>query len=215
MMWQPEIDDPFRIVRLGDFRIDRRRVYPEVVMTAPVGRPDAPEFGSNVSHYIARVPEPDPREPLAAQPRELFQLLSPVTEENASYRYGPGKWSIRQTIGHLADTERVLSYRAMCFARGETKELPGFDENLFVAHAPFDDRTLEDLKAEFAAVRASTVLLFRHMPMDAWLRRGVANRNPVSVRALAFTIVGHVRHHIAILGERYLPGMPAREEQGA
>jgi hypothetical protein len=184
-------------------------------MTAPVGRPDPAEFANNVAHYIARVPEDDPHTPLAVQVDELFSVLAPVTERTASYRYEPGKWSIRQTIGHLADTERVLSYRAMCFARGETKELPGFDENLFVAHAPFDDRTLEDLKAEFAAVRASTVFLFAHMPADAWLRRGVANRNPASVRALAFTIVGHVRHHIALLNERYLPGLGVRGEQGA
>jgi hypothetical protein len=184
-------------------------------MTAAVGRPEPAEFASNVAHYIARVPEDDPRPPLAKQVDELFSLLLPVTEHTASYRYEPGKWSIRQTIGHLADTERVLSYRAMCFARGETKELPGFDENLFVAHAPFDDRTLEDLKAEFAAVRAATILLFRHLSAEAWLRRGVANRNPASVRALAFTIVGHARHHLVILGERYLPGLRAREEHPA
>jgi hypothetical protein len=184
-------------------------------MTAPVGRPDAAEFGRNVAHYLARVPEDDPRAPLAAQVDELFSILSPVTERTASHRYEPGKWSVRQTIGHLADTERVLSYRAMCFARGETKELPGFDESLFVAHASFDDRTLDDLKAEFAAVRASTLLLFRHMPTEAWGRRGIANGNPASVRALAFTIIGHVRHHIAILGERYLPGLRARGEHGA
>jgi hypothetical protein len=183
-------------------------------MTAPVGRPERIEYADNVAHYIARVPEGDPRAPMAAQIQDLFDALSDVTEENAVYRYAPGKWSIRQTIGHLADTERVLGYRALCLARGETKELPGFDENLYVEMAPFDSRTVEDLKAEFAAVRASTILLFQHFPSDAWKRRGAANGNPASVRGLAYTIVGHVRHHIALLQERYLPGLRVRGDAG-
>jgi len=170
-----------------------------------IGRPDPGEFGNNVAHYISRVMEDDPRAALETQLEQLFAVLSPVTEENASHRYAPGKWSIRQTIGHLADTERVLSYRALCFARGETKELPGFDEDTYVAHAAFDERTVEDLKTELTAVRNSTRQLFANLPREAWLRRGVANGNPASVRALAYTIVGHMRHHIAILDERYLP----------
>ena len=178
-------------------------------MTTPVGRPRSDEYWEGVAHYIARVSEDDPRGPMAAQIQDLAAAFSPVTEANAGYRYAPGKWSIRQTLGHLADTERVLSYRALCLARGETKELPGFDEDTYVAHAAFDQRTLEDLMAEFAAVRASTVLLFSHLPSDAWLRRGRANGNPASVRGLAYTIVGHARHHIAIFNERYLPGLSA------
>jgi hypothetical protein len=178
-------------------------------MTTPIGHPDPTEFGTNVAHYIARVHEDDPRAPMVAQMKDLTDALSPVTEANAAHRYAPAKWSIRQTIGHLADTERVLSYRALCLARGETKELPGFDEDTYVANAPFDQRTLEDLRAEFAAVRASTILLFGHLPPEAWLRRGTANGKPTSVRGLAYVIVGHVRHHIAILEERYLPGLRA------
>jgi len=174
-----------------------------------IGRPTSEEVSNAVAHYVARVPEDDPRAPMRAQPEELFAMLADVTDETASYRYAPDKWSIRQTIGHLADTERVLSYRALCFARGERQSLPGFDENSYVDHAPFDARSVDDLKAEFATVRASTILLFEHFTPEAWLRRGFANGNPASVRGLAYTIVGHVRHHMAILAERYVPGLRA------
>jgi hypothetical protein len=174
----------------------------------PIGRPEPAEYSQTVAHYIARVPEDDPLASMAPQVHEFRDRLSHVTEAAAGHRYAPGKWTIRQTVGHLADTERILGYRALCLARGERAPLPGFDENAYVDQAPFEARTLADLLAEFAAVRESTRHLFDALGADAWLRRGVANGNPISVRGLAYTIVGHVRHHTTILEERYFPGLP-------
>ena len=172
-----------------------------------VGRPNSFEYSDTVAHYIARVPEDDPRVPMADQTRELLAAMSVVTESNASHRYAPGKWSIRQTIGHLTDTERILGYRALCLARGEQTPLPGFDENAYVELAPFDSCSLEDLKADFATARDCIVRFFQKLDRDAWLLRGTANCRPASVRGLAYTMVGHVRHHMAILHERYFPGI--------
>lgn len=177
------------------------------MMRVPSGRPAPSEYSDFQQPYVSKVPEDDPLAPMSVQPDELAALLSVVSEHNAGYRYAPGKWSIRQTIGHLSDTERILSYRAVCIARGEQGSLLAFDEDAYVAHAAFDDRTFEDLTAEFVAVRASTRHLFRHLDRDAWLRIGTANGKPISVRALVYVIVGHARHHMGILGERYLPGL--------
>ena len=125
--------------------------------------------------------------------------------EGERYRYAPGKWSVRELVGHLIDTERIMAYRAVCVARGETASLPGFDENAYVANATFDDYPLPELLNEFVHVREGHLGFFRHLHPEAWLRTGLANHNPISVRALAWVMVGHVRHHMAVLQEHYLP----------
>jgi DinB superfamily len=168
-----------------------------------VGRPEVDEIPSHYVGYIKKVPELDPVMVCAAQIEETANLLRGLSDTEASYRYGRGKWSIKEVVGHLADTERILAYRALRIARGDTTALPGFDENAYVPVAKFDARSLPDLVGELRTVRAATLALLRTFDADAWRRRGTASGKPVSVRALAFTIPGHERHHVEILRTRY------------
>ena len=168
-----------------------------------VGRPEPDEIPSHYLGYINRVPEADPVMVCASQIEETATLLRSVSETDALYRYGRGKWSIKEIVGHLADTERIMSYRALRIARGDTTALPSFDENAYVPVARFDDRSLADLVGELRTVRAATLALLRTFDADAWRRRGTASGKPVSVRALGFMIPGHERHHVEILRTRY------------
>lgn len=167
-------------------------------------RPGQDEYAQVYAGYIARVPPGD----IVAILRDQFggtrQLLSALTEEQASYAYGRGKWTIKEVVGHLADVERMLSCRALRFARGDQTPVPGFDENTYVPAGRFGDRRLTDLVAELEAARFSTVALLAGLPQMAWMRRGVANGQSVSVRALAWIIAGHELHHRSVLEERYL-----------
>ena len=135
-------------------------------------------------------------------------LLSGVADKDASVCHLPYTWTIKQVVGHLTDCERVFGYRALRFARGDRTPLPGFDENNYARFAESDQRSLHDLAAEFEAVRKSHLYLFHNLPPDAWKQRGSANGNDVSVRALAYVIVGHERHHTAILRQR-LANLPS------
>jgi len=171
--------------------------------TRIVGRPEADEIPSHYVGYIKRVPETDPVIVCASQLEETATLLRGLSETDAMYRYGRGKWSIKEVVGHLADTERIMAYRALRIARGDTTPLPSFDENAYVPVAKFDARSLTDLVGELRTVRAATLALFRTFDADAWHRRGTASGKPVSVRALGFMIPGHERHHVEILKTRY------------
>ncbi|MFN2570138.1 MAG: DinB family protein [Gemmatimonadales bacterium] len=168
-----------------------------------VGRPEPDEIPSHYVGYIKRVPEVDPVIACASQIEETATLLRGVNDGDAMYRYGRGKWSIKEVVGHLADVERIMAYRALRIARGDTTALPGFDENAYVPPAKFDNRSLPDLVGELRTVRASTLALLRTFDADAWRRRGTASGKPCSVRALAFMIPGHERHHVEILKTRY------------
>ncbi len=173
-------------------------------MTAvTVGRPEADEFSPFYADYIGRVPEADPVAALDTESAITRKLLGGVAEKDAGFRYAPGKWSVKEIVGHLCDTERVMSYRALCIARGDTTSLPGFDENLYVPAADFDRRTLNDLVGELSFVRLATLALFRSFREDDWRRRGTANGKPISVRALGYIIPGHERHHVMVLREKY------------
>ena len=171
-----------------------------------VGRPEPDEIPSPWIGYIQRVPEPDPVIVCAAQIEDTATLLRGLSDTDAMYRYGRGKWSIKEVVGHLCDIERIMSYRALRIARGDNTPLPGFDENAYVPAAKFDGRSLTDLVGELRTIRASTLALFRTFDTDAWRRRGTANGKPVSVRALAYVIPGHERHHVEILKTRYSIG---------
>ena len=140
---------------------------------------------------------------LETQHRETVEALRGISEERAGFRYAPEKWSIREVVGHLLDTERVMAYRALRIARGDTTPLAGFEENSYVEAAGFDARPLPDLVAEFGLVRTATLALLRGFDEVAFQRRGTASGWPVSVRALAFIIAGHERHHAGLLRERY------------
>lgn len=166
-------------------------------------RPGADEYAAFYASYIERVPHGDLVAILGAQLGVTRVLLDAVPEERAGYAYAPGKWTIRQVVGHLADVERMLSARALRFARGDATPLPGFDENAYAEQAGSDQRTLPSLLDELEAARESTVALFAGLPDEAWTRRGMANGSPVSVRALACIITGHELHHREILRSRY------------
>lgn len=168
-----------------------------------VGRPEPDEIPSHYVGYITRVPELDPVMVCAAQIEETTALLRGLSEADALYRYERGKWSIKEVVGHLADVERIMAYRALRIARGDPTPLPSFDENAYVPVAKFDSRSLADLVGELRTARAATLALLRTFDAEAWRRRGTASGKPVSVRALGYMIPGHERHHVEILRTRY------------
>jgi DinB superfamily len=181
-------------------------------MTQPqiVERPPSTEYAPPFERYVSRVAEIDVLGAMARQHEELTAALAGVRGEAAErYRYAEGKWSIREVVGHVIDSERVFGYRAVCIARGESTPLPGFDENAYVANASFDEHPLAALLEELGHVRSGHLAFFNHLSPEAWRRTGISNANPISVRALAFIIVGHPRHHLAVLRERYLPHVRA------
>jgi hypothetical protein len=161
----------------------------------------APQFQGYIDHAAS---EADIVTALSAQTGEFRSLVGGLDSAKAGHRYAEGKWSIREVIGHLADGERVFGYRAMCIARGETQSLPGFDENLYAAHSPADSRTLADLLDELSELRSANVRMFGSLTPESWLRLGIANEREVSTRAIAYAILGHARHHLKVLRERYL-----------
>ena len=127
-----------------------------------------------------------------------------IPESQAGFRYAADKWSIKELVGHLIDTERIFSYRALRFARNDKTPLPGYEQDDYIRHASFDDCSLSELAAELESVRQSTLFLFKHLDEEAWMRRGVASESEVSVRALAYIIAGHELHHRRVLRDRYL-----------
>jgi hypothetical protein len=170
-----------------------------------IDRPRPDEYAPAFERYVSRVPETDVLEALSRQKAEWPAALRAIRGEGERYRYAANKWSVRELVGHVIDTERIMAYRAVCVARGETVSLPGFDENAYAANATFDEYPLGELLDEFVQVREGHLSLFRHLSPEAWLRIGSANQSPISVRALAWVIVGHARHHMAVLEQRYLP----------
>lgn len=153
--------------------------------------------------YIAGVPDGDLLATLTAQMKETGAVLGRTSGERAGFRYAPGKWTVREVAGHVADAERVFSYRALRFSRGDATPLPGFDENLWVPHSGADRRPLPELAAELAAVRQATLALLGSLDDEAVGRSGSANGRIITVRALGWIIAGHERHHLRILRDRY------------
>ena len=172
--------------------------------TARLMKPDANEYAPFYETYVSLVPEGDVVEAMSSQLVEVESLLTGIGEERAAHSYADGKWSIRQLVGHVVDGERIFAYRALAISRGERQPLPGMEQDEYMASSNFDSRSLADLASEFAHARAANVLMFRGLSEDAWLRRGVASENEVSVRAIAHIIVGHVAHHLGVLRARYL-----------
>jgi hypothetical protein len=170
----------------------------------PIARPQTDEYIPYYGKYISLVPEGDLVETLRAQIGDTLALVRAIPEQRASHRYAPGKWSIKEVVGHMADVERVMTYRALRIARGDATPLPGFDENAWVPAANFDARPLASLAHELEQVRGATVAFFETLGPEAAARRGSANNSPISARALAYIIAGHERHHVGILKERYL-----------
>jgi uncharacterized damage-inducible protein DinB len=171
--------------------------------TTSSARPDAGEYASFYAGYVALVPEGDVVGALRDSGKEIAAALAAIPESRGGFRYGEGKWSIRELLGHVIDAERIFTYRALRVARGDSTPLPSFEENDYVRTAGSDTRTIADLADELRAVRESTLRMFSSFPDDAWTRAGIVSGRPVSVRALAYITAGHARHHLTILRERY------------
>ncbi len=173
---------------------------PDTYDSAPAASEHAPYYG----RYVGLVPSGDIIATLERQGEETSRLLEGLSAEKADFRYAPAKWSIKEVIGHLTDAERIFSYRALRFARGDDTPLAGFNENDYAPAGEFGARSLEDLAGDLRAARASTVALFRGLPASAMTRGGEASNARVTVRALAWITAGHELHHVKILRERYL-----------
>jgi len=167
-------------------------------------RPQPGENAPYYDRYITLVPGNDILAALEDQRRQMLLLLSGRTEAEGDLRYAPEKWSLKEVLGHLNDTERIMSYRALRIARGDATPIEGFEQDDYVRNGPFQQRPLADLIEDYIAVRRATVSLFRNLDEPAWTRRGTAADNEVTVRALAYIIAGHELHHRKILEEKYL-----------
>jgi hypothetical protein len=167
-------------------------------------RPGTAETAPYYFRYIDLVPDGDILETLGKQLTETNSFLSSISEEQSLHRYAPDKWTVRQVLNHVNDTERVFLYRALWFARGFPSELPGMDQDVGVSGAEANSVTWANLTEEFRNVRLATLAFFRNLPSAAWSRAGVASDNPFTVRALAYIIAGHATHHTTVIRERYL-----------
>ncbi|MDP2039180.1 MAG: DinB family protein [Ignavibacteria bacterium] len=167
-------------------------------------RPQANEYASYYGKYINLVPEGNILEILSDQIPSVEKLFSRITEEKSKFRYAEGKWSIRELLGHITDTERVFAYRALRFSRNDKTALPGFEQDDFVPNSNHDNVLLKDLVEEFILVRKSNIKLFESFTDEMWLRTGTASENTMSARAVAFNLAGHLIHHSNVLKEKYL-----------
>jgi hypothetical protein len=175
----------------------------------PTGRPEPGEYADYALAYIDTVSGDDAVQALSLvvpQTKALFEELSGLVESGAVY--APGKWTLKEVLGHLIDDERIFAYRALCLARGETASLPGFDEKVYVASADFENRPVASLLQEYDSVRAATVMMLRNLPVGSLTRRGFVDGYSASARGLAFHIVGHELHHHRVIRERYSPLLP-------
>jgi uncharacterized damage-inducible protein DinB len=180
-------------------------------MSAPKSaspRPAPNEYATFYEKYVALVPGDDIVSVLDSQRLQMAQLFAARSERDGNFRYAADKWTVKEVLGHMIDSERIFAYRALRIARADQTPLSGFEQDDYVRAGAFGERTLADLAEEFALVRSATSALFHSLGAEAWLRRGTANKNEVTVRALAFIIAGHELHHREILKERYFPAIP-------
>jgi uncharacterized damage-inducible protein DinB len=173
-------------------------------MTLPIPAPGEGEYSPRARVYVDAVRDvSDVRALLREQPRSLRAALEPLSDGEALARYAPGKWSVKEVVGHVADTERIFAYRLLRIARGDQTPLPGFEQELYVAGARFDARPLASVLAEFETARAATLALLEGLDAEALARGGTASDHPVSASALVYVIAGHVQHHLGVLREKY------------
>jgi uncharacterized damage-inducible protein DinB len=168
------------------------------------GLPDRSEAAPYYFRYIDRVAGGDIVGVLGTQLSEALPLFSGLSEEASLRRYAPGKWTVREVLNHVNDTERVFLFRALWFARGFENPLPSYEQEPAAAAAKANEIAWAAHVSEFRAVRQATLEFFRNLPEEGWSRRGIASDNPFTVRALAYVIGGHAAHHIAVLREKYL-----------
>ena len=171
-------------------------------------RPQAGEYASYYEKYVSLINSDDIVATLEAQRLQTGQLLAGRSEREGNFRYAADKWSVKEVLGHMADTERVFAYRALRIGRGDQTPMASFEQDDYVRTGGFDERTLADLAEEFDSIRLSTLTLLRNFDETAWSNRGVASKNEVTTQALAYIIAGHEVHHRRILEERYFPAIP-------
>ena len=169
-----------------------------------ISRPEAEEFDSYYERYISLVADGDIISSLKNQITKTLDLLAQISAEKADFRYAEGKWSVKELVGHMIDTERIFAYRALRIARGDETPIEGYEQDDYIKNAEFGKCSLADLAKEFMLVREANVLMFQNLSEIAWHRRGLANDKEISVRALAYTLAGHEIYHGNILKERYL-----------
>lgn len=166
-------------------------------------RPSEKDYSPHFKSYVDQIKTDDILNVLEVQLNTASKLFSDIPEEKGNYAYAKGKWSIKEVLGHVIDSERVFAYRALCIARGEKQSLPGFEQDDYVEEADFNKRTLSNLIEEFSLVRKSNLVLFKTFLEKDLNKRGVASENEVTVRAILFIIAGHGMHHINILKDKY------------
>jgi len=178
---------------------------PAGVISAPIvtGRPDPSEYAPYYDRYISLISSSDILATLDSQRRQMMLLLSCRDENEGDFRYEPEKWSAKEVLGHVCDTERIFAYRALRIARGDRTPIEGFEQDDYVRNGPFASAPLPELIEDYIAVRRATLTLLRNLDETAWSRRGIANKNEISVRAIAYLIAGHELHHRRILEKKY------------
>jgi hypothetical protein len=176
------------------------------ILAPAIGRPEPSEHSPYHERYLSLVPGNDILATLESQRRQTLILLSGRDESEGDFRYAPGKWSVKEVLGHVCDTERIFAYRALRISRGDRTPLAGFEQDDYVRNSPFSRRPLPEIIEDYIAVRRATLTLFRNLDEQAWMRRGIANNNEISVRALAYITAGHELHHRRILEEKYFAG---------
>lgn len=169
-----------------------------------ITKPDPSEYAPYYEKYMTYVQGDDVLRTLSAQTDKSLATLRGISDERSLERYAPNKWSIREVVGHLIDCERIFSYRALRFARNDPQELAGFEQDDYIPYAQFNNRAWSDLLSEFELVRRSTVLMYRGLDKEAWMRRGTANKASLTVRAIAYITAGHELHHMQIIRTKYL-----------
>ena len=175
-----------------------------IIPAAPaIARPEPGEYAPYYDRYISLVPGNDILTTLESQRRQMLLLLSGRDEDEGDFRYAPGKWTAKEVLGHVCDTERIFAYRALRISRGDRTPIEGFEQDDYIRNGPFAKIPVAELIEDYIAVRRATLTLLRNLDEQAWQRRGVANKNEVSVRAIAYTTAGHELHHRRILEEKY------------
>src|SRR5437879_10724708 len=169
-------------------------------------RPEASEYADYYANYVSKVPGTDVLSVLESQRLQMLQLFAGRSERDGSFRYAPGKWTVKEVLGHITDTERIFAYRALRIARGDRTPLAGFEQDDYIRNSPFASRPFPEIIEDYIAVRRATLTLFRNLDETAWMRRGIANNTEISVRALAYITAGHELHHRRILEEKYFAG---------
>lgn len=170
-------------------------------------RPLPGEYAEGYATYIAEAGEGEVLALLQAQQEEVAALFAQLSEDQGAFRYAPGKWSLKDLLLHLSDSERIFAYRCLRIGRGDATPMPGFEENAYAAAAQADARAMADLVADWRAVRTASLTLFRGMPAGAWLNRGTTNNRAITARCIPYLTLGHAAHHLVVLRERYLPAL--------